>query len=471
MEQKGESDSKLIIEFLNSATSPRTEREIRSFLGSVSRPTTTRRLNALINAGFVESVGSGRSTKYQSVRRFPMRITVPVGLYAEDIEAYVALPQELRDPIGYQRSFLDEYQPNVTHYLPEVILRRLHDCGRLKEGTTYQPDNQESLRVIQRFFVDVSHASSSLEGIHTDYLITERLVLLGAEAITEQDAEAVRMIINHKEAIESLLSYLSKKLDSSPVGFNRYTITNVHANLTKGLIPDPNSVGQVRQRAVRIKGSAYQPIDLPSEVESTLDHVLGTCEQINDPFEQSFFALVHLSYLQPFEDGNKRTSRVMANLPLMKANLCPISFLGTADQAYVDGILGVYELNRTELLRDVYVSAYTQNSSLFHGERDRATAPDRLSLLYHRQIGRAVRDLVENNPHDPLTWIDERVSAIARSDDAQKLKLKDIVLEDCRNLNESMSSVLGIDSEKYKAWERDRITYVDSIEMPSRLGE
>lgn len=471
MEQKDDGDLKLIIEFLNNATSSRTEREIRSFLGSVSRPTMTRRLNALINAGLVESVGSGRSTKYQSVRRFPMRIRVPVGLYAEDIEAYVSLSPELRVPIGYQRSFLDKYEPNATQYLPDVILRRLHDCGRLKEGTTYHSDNEESLRVIQRFLIDLSHASSSLEGIHTDYLITERLVLLGAEAITEKDVKAVRMIINHKDAIESLLSYLSKQTDPSPMGFNRYTITNIHANLTKGLIPDPSSVGQVRRRAVRIQGSAYQPIDFPSEIESTLDQVLETCEQIKDPFEQSFFALVHLSYLQPFEDGNKRTSRVMANLPLMKANLCPISFLGTSDQAYIAGVLGVYEMNRTELLRDVYVSTYTQNSSLFHGERDRATTPDRLSLQYHRQISRAVRDMVESNPHDPLTWIDERVSAIARLDDSQKSKLKDIVLEDCRDLNQSMSSVLGIDSGKYKAWERDRITYADSIEIPSRLAE
>ena len=76
---------------------------------------------------------------------------------------------------------------------------------------------------------------------------------------------------------------------------------------------------------------------------------------ILDPFEQSFFLLVHIPYLQPFVDVNKRTSRLSSNIPLIRRNLVPLSFLDVPEQAYVDGVIGVYELKRVELLRDIYV--------------------------------------------------------------------------------------------------------------------
>jgi len=58
--------------------------------------------------------------------------------------------------------------------------------------------------------------------------------------------------------------------------------------------------------------------------------------------------MVHLPYLQPFEDVNKRVSRLASNLPLIRENLSPLSFVDVPEQAYVDGMLGVYELNRVE---------------------------------------------------------------------------------------------------------------------------
>jgi len=72
--------------------------------------------------------------------------------------------------------------------------------------------------------------------------------------------------------------------------------------------------------------------------------------------------LVHLPYLQPFADINKRTSRLAANLPLFRANLCPLTFLDVPEQAYSRATLGVYEMTRVELLRDLYVWAYERST-------------------------------------------------------------------------------------------------------------
>ena len=83
--------------------------------------------------------------------------------------------------------------------------------------------------------------------------------------------------------------------------------------------------------------------------------------EIEDPFEQAFFLMVHLPYLQPFEDVNKRVSRLAANIPFIRHNLCPLSFIDVPQQAYVDAMLGVYELNQVELLRDVFVWAYARS--------------------------------------------------------------------------------------------------------------
>ena len=91
--------------------------------------------------------------------------------------------------------------------------------------------------------------------------------------------------------------------------------------------------------------------------------------------EQAFFAMVHLPYLQPFEDVNKRVSRLAANLPLIRQNLCPLSFVDVPERAYIDAILGVYELNRIELLRDVFIWAYERSCARYGAVRRSLAGP------------------------------------------------------------------------------------------------
>ena len=78
--------------------------------------------------------------------------------------------------------------------------------------------------------------------------------------------------------------------------------------------------------------SVYLPIAMPQRIEELFGIVMSMAAEIADPFEQSFFLMVHLPYLQPFEDVNKRVSRLAANIPLIQHNLCPLSFIDVPQQ-------------------------------------------------------------------------------------------------------------------------------------------
>src|SRR5205807_10078844 len=132
--------------------------------------------------------------------------------------------------------------------------------------------------------------------------------------------------------------------------------------LSNNLLADPRASGRLRTIPVAIRKTTYHPLEVPQLIEECFDQILDTAAAISDPFEQSFFAMVHLPYLQPFEDVNKRVSRLAANIPFIRQNLSPLSFVEVPKRIYVDAMLAVYELNRTELLRDVYKWAYQRSA-------------------------------------------------------------------------------------------------------------
>ena len=112
--------------------------------------------------------------------------------------------------------------------------------------------------------------------------------------------------------------------------------------------------------------------------------------------EQAFFAMVHLPYLQPFEDVNKRVSRLAANIPLVQHNLCPLSFVDVPPAVYISAMLGVYELNRVELLRDVFAWAYKRSCARYSAVRQSLGEPDPFRLRYRLQIFDTVADVVRS---------------------------------------------------------------------------
>src|ERR1700733_6181430 len=120
------------------------------------------------------------------------------------------------------------------------------------------------------------------------------------------------MILNHKIAIEMVVE------GGDDIGINRFTLLNLHAALSENLMADSEASGRLRLRPVEIGKSVYTPLAVPQIVEELLDLIIRKAAAINDPFERAFFLMVHVPYLQPFEDVNKRVSRLAANIPLIK---------------------------------------------------------------------------------------------------------------------------------------------------------
>src|SRR5271167_4709768 len=164
------------------------------------------------------------------------------------------------------------------------------------------------------------------------------------------------MILNHKDAIEFLVG------SAEDIGFNRYTLLNLHALLANNLLGDPAAAGRLRHIPIGIEGSSFHPPEVPQLIEECFDQILATAAATVDPFEQAFFIMAHLPYLQPFDDVNKRVSRLAANIPLNQHNLAPLSFIDVPGELYIKGLLGVYELNKIDLLRDVFLWAYERSA-------------------------------------------------------------------------------------------------------------
>ncbi|MEN9867575.1 MAG: hypothetical protein RL748_3165, partial [Pseudomonadota bacterium] len=254
------------------------------------------------------------------------------------------------------------------------------------------------------------------------------------------------MILNHKTAIEMLLDNIDT------MQFDRFTILNLHAALSENLLEKKRDEGRLRQHPVGIGHSSYRPLSLPQTLETMFNLMLEKANQIQDPFEQSFFIMVHLPYLQPFADVNKRTSRLAANLPLLKANLCPLTFLDVQEASYVEATLGVYELRRVELLRDLYVEAYQRSSQEYITLQQNMAQPDPTRLQYRDLIKRTVREVVQQLPPDPLAMIvqvvDQQVASSARAN------VKALIVDELRHLHEGALVRYGLRPSDFERWQQ-----------------
>lgn len=332
----------------------------------------------------IEAVGLAAGTSHaQAVGE----IRLPFSPEAEEIEAYVRKPLAARKPAGYDRSFLDAYRPNKSFYLTEKERAHLRSVGTPQIAP--QPAGTYAKQILSRLLIDLAWNSSRLEGNTYSLLDTRRLIDLGQEAEGKDRLEA-QMILNHKEAIEFLVS------GAEEIGFNRLTIQNLHALLADNLLADPDAPGRLRRIPVGIEQSAFHPLEVPQLIEECFQELLAKAAAIKDPFEQAFFVMVQLPYLQPFDDVNKRVSRLAANIPLIKGNLAPLSFTDVPQQSYLRAILGVYELRRTEMLRDVFMWAYGRSAARYAAVRQSLGEPDPFRLRHRGQIREVVGSVVRS---------------------------------------------------------------------------
>ena len=368
---------------------------------------------------------------------------LPVSQETETIKNEIRAPIQERQPIGHQSSFLDDYQPNVTYYLPTETRQRLLGIGNTLHGERSAGTYARS--IFNRLLIDLSWNSSRLEGSTYSLLETERLLDLGKAAESKSALEA-QMILNHKAAIELLVD------QADSIGFNRYTILNLHALLSDNLLGDPMAGGRLRRMPVAIEGTVYYPLEVPQLIEEIFDQVLDTAAAISDPFEQAFFALVHLAYLQSFDDVNKRVSRLAANIPFIRENLCPLSFVDVPERPYIDGLLAIYELNRVELLRDVFVWAYERSSARYSAVRQSLGEPDPLRMRYRELIAEVIAEVVRSGMGRESATASVRRYATERVSAADQARFLEVVETEIMSLHEGNIARYRLRPAEYDAW-------------------
>ncbi|MDO8958960.1 MAG: Fic family protein [Rhodocyclaceae bacterium] len=436
--------------------------EILAAMGEdLSRRTLQRRLADLIAQGPITGRREQKSFKYRLAPiTGALKVTladvqveargevyVPTSPEGAEIKVYVRQPVQGRRPVGYNIKFLDAYRPNETWYLPDKLRGQLHTLGR--SPADHAPAGTFARDILNRLLIDLSWASSRLEGNTYNRIDTERLIRFG-EAAEGKDAIETQMILNHKAAIEYLVH------DAERVAVNTETIIAVHALLSDGLLADPVACGKLRNRAVEIGGSVYLPMALPQRIEELFGIVLGMAAEIADPFEQAFFLMVHLPYLQPFEDVNKRASRLAANIPLIKGNLSPLSFIDVPERAYVDALLGVYELNRIELLRDVFVWAYERSCQQYVAVRSQLVPPDTFRLRYRAALAEAVRAIVRGGLPATIETVRQSMPASVAPDDQEGFAK--LVLEEFSTMHAGNAVRFGLRPLEFEAWQENLLS-------------
>ena len=410
----------------------------------ISRRSLQRLLSELVEAGRLVVDKKGRSSRYHvpaKPREAEKEDYVPLSTSGAEVRRAVRRPLTDRAAVGYRREFLDAYLPNESSYLTKSTVTHLTRIGNTPDSE--RPAGTYARHVLDRLLVDLSWASSRLEGNTYSLLDTRRLIEEG-QAAEGKDAAETQMILNHKAAIEFLVD------SAEELTFDRQTILNLHALLSDNLLPDPSASGRLRSISVGVHHSAYRPLETPQLIEECFQQVVDTAAAIREPFEQAFFAMVHLPYLQPFEDVNKRVSRLAANIPLARHNLCPLSFVDVPERAYVDGLLGVYELNRVELLRDVFVWAYERSAQSYAAIRQSLGEPDRFRLRFRNELTEVVGDIVRRRARPAA----EEVTAAAAErvppehlDDFVRMAVKEL-----ESLHEGNYARFRLRPSEYRAW-------------------
>lgn len=431
------------------------ERLEASLASSTNRRTLQRWLGALVDDGRLIREGRARAVRYRlaepaEASEFvahapaPAVYGFPLSEAGIQIAAHVQQPLQQRQPVGYRREFLDAYKPNRTYYLPAAMRAELSSLGSLKAD---EPAGTFARRLAHRLLIDLSWNSSRLEGNTYSLLETERLIA-GGELASGKNALDAQMILNHKQAIEFLID------SAAEIGFDRHTIVNLHAMLADNLLEDPAAAGRVRSIAVGIGHTTFLPLEGPQRIDECFEQVLSKAAAIHDPFEQAFFALVHLPYLQAFEDVNKRVSRLAANIPLIKGNLCPLSFVDLPRDTYLSALLGVYELNRVELLRDVFAWAYRRSCSRYSAVRQTLGEPDPLRLRYRQLVIDAISGVVRDRLDKQQAVAYIRKLATAQVPQQHRDRFIEIVETQLINLHDGSIARFRLRPSEFLAWQQ-----------------
>jgi len=455
----------VIIKILSNSANPLSLGDIEQTIEkSIHKKTIQRRLKSLFERGLVETQGKGRNQKYfvnkdntfvtSVLNKDKKEAVVTLDAINEDKThpifstkalsqlSYLETPSYGRLKTSYQVSLIDRYIPNETQYVPDFVREMLYRTGKRFDKTlaagTY------AKHIGQRLLVDLSYHSSRLEGNTYSKLDTQKLIEDGLTAEGKVHEETV-MIMNHKEAILFLVE------NAEEIPLSSFTIRNIHYLLSQDLLQNPNACGKVRQMEVNIGKSAYLPLNNPHLLEEYLALLLRKAEQVIDPFEQSFFLLLHISYLQAFEDVNKRTARLTCNIPFIRNNLCPLSFIDVPQADYFKALLYFYEKNDYQPALELFQWAYIKSCEQYDAVKESLGEIDTYRVQHRSArkevMANIIRKGISGRDIEPILTSYCRENEIASSD-----KFITIVLQELEHLHTGAIVSLGITESIFEAW-------------------
>lgn len=313
--------------------------EIKALLDGISRATVVRDVKKLAREGVLEQRGQGRSVRYAER-------AINDGLRYVDIDRYFQQGPDERAVkhasfnFGAFNEIKDIFTAAELRWLKELNGEYRKKMKRLSAALLRKE--------WERMAIEFSWKSSQIEGNTYSLIDTEILLREQKEAAGHKKEEAV-MILNHKRALDYILSTKTnfKKLTVFKIG-------NLHDLIVSGL----GIERRLRRRPVGIVGTRYRPLDNEHQIREAMDSAARLINKAGDPFTKAVQAILLISYIQPFEDGNKRTARLLGNAVLLAHQVCPLSFRSVNEADYKKAMIVFYEQNNARPFKDLFVEQF-----------------------------------------------------------------------------------------------------------------
>ncbi len=317
-------------------------KEIYDGLGlEVSYATFKRELQDLVSKNLINATGKLKGTKYKISQTYDILRTIDVEEYfKKEIDERLILK-------GFNYTLINDTLNKVSIF-SKLELEYLDRLQNQYTKNSSKLSNAEFKNELERLAVDLSWKSSQIEGNTYSLLETERL-LKEKETANGKTKDEATMLLNHKDALDFVIAnpgYIKPLTVSS--------IEDIHSILIKEL----NISRNVRNNRVGISGTNYKPLDNEFQIREALTSMCGIINQEENVFVKTLLALVLISYIQPFTDGNKRTARIISNAILIDNKYCPISFRTVDSIEYKKAMLIFYEQNNISAFKKIFINQF-----------------------------------------------------------------------------------------------------------------
>ncbi|MDR2908179.1 MAG: Fic family protein [Bacteroidales bacterium] len=331
----------LILDYLKNHANSSSKEVFDGLNSIVSYATVKRCLSKLLSSGYILQQGNAKNSRYALSPTFNL-------FYPVNLNEYFNKEIDDRDILtSYNFSLI----PDILQHSSLFTIEELAVLNNLQykfSKNIAQLSDFEYKKDMERLAIDLSWKSSQIEGNTYSLLETERLLKDKQTAAGKTKDEAI-MLLNHKDAID----FVVENSDYFHL-LSVAKLENLHGVLVKELGVDRN----IRTRRVGITGTNYRPLDNEFQIREALQQ---TCDLINSReniFEKALFALVLLSYIQAFADGNKRIARITANALLVANKYCPISFRTVDAVDYKKAMLLFYEQNNLSTFKQIFIQQF-----------------------------------------------------------------------------------------------------------------